>query len=164
MDSGSRVATACSDVSGHCDGNPTITSHWCSLCWWDQGDAFMVGQLAAAFSPPKYAYCIYDAKFNQLTMLGTMLFYLAVLLEFIKLCNAVAGAEHYIGACCTQHWHPMCLHPYHTSAWWGILPHNWVCVSLAMPCTFACICVGQCLCYLVQCWMQWYTNRACCWT
>ena len=52
MDSGSRVATACSDVSGHCDGHPTITSHWCSLCWWDQGDAFMVGQLAAAYPPP----------------------------------------------------------------------------------------------------------------
>ena len=34
----------------------------------------MVGQLAAAFSPPKYAYCIYDAKFNQLTMFSQSAF------------------------------------------------------------------------------------------
>ena len=71
----------------------------------------MMGHLAAAYPPPKYAYSMCDAKFNQLTMLGMMLFYLVVFLEVIKLYNAAAGAEHYIGACCTQHWHPMFLHP-----------------------------------------------------
>jgi hypothetical protein len=45
----------------------------------------MVGHLAAAYPSPKYAYYICDAKFNQLTMLGMMLFYLVVFLEVIKM-------------------------------------------------------------------------------